>query len=155
MGTRTKARRPMINARAKGHSFERKIATRLRKKWPHLKQFIRRGNQSHKAREPDIVFDPGPRRHPHLWIECHHGRTDPRKKYAQAKRDADRSCATSCPLPVVIYKPNGSRRCFVMVEVGEQAIQHFETNTKPLLAILDFEEWLASLSPFKPTKGDA
>lgn len=121
----------MINARRKGHDFERKVAARLRQKWPDLT--VRRSQQAHQAFEPDVVVEGEGA--PPIWVECHHGKTDPRKKYEQAVRDVDK--AGNGADPVVVFCPPRSRRWFVMLRINEYR--------RTMIGVFDFEEWLATL----------
>lgn len=68
-------------SRVKGHSFERKIANRLKELYPEAKRgFQTRGGGKEQA---DIEGTP-------FHVECCHGKTvNIRKKYEQAVRDTD------------------------------------------------------------------
>lgn len=71
------------NQRTKGHSFERRIARDYRKVFDPPDR-VRRGRQTHRADEPDVVVNHAP-----LWTECGHGAVmNPLAKLKQAEKEA-------------------------------------------------------------------
>lgn len=69
--------------RRKGHSFERRIAREYRTVF-NPPERVRRGRQTHRADEPDVVVDYAP-----LWTECGHGAVmNPLTKLKQAEKEA-------------------------------------------------------------------
>ena len=69
-------------SRNKGATYERKIATLLRERFPQFKEDIRRSVQSREAEESDVTGIPG------LWLELQHAANPtPDAKLKQAIRD--------------------------------------------------------------------
>jgi hypothetical protein len=89
--------------RAKGHSFERRICRLLREAFPQAT--IRRGNQSHRAVEPDVVIEgTAPEALKRAWLELNDSRApDPPAKLEQAARDALRASDGMQRLPLVVW----------------------------------------------------
>ena len=79
----------MVNSKVKGRSFEQRIATIVRTKWPNA--IVRRSQQAHMAYEPDVVIEgEAPIMARRLWLECHDSRApNPLTKLEQAIRDVE------------------------------------------------------------------
>jgi hypothetical protein len=125
----------MINARAKGLAFERRIAKAFRAKYPDAT--VRRSQQAHQAFEPDVVIEgKAPSMVKALWIECHHGKTAIAKKYQQAERDA--AAHEYVRVPVVIWRRNNG-----LIQVTTKI--RFDACHSAILATASFSDWLEEL----------
>lgn len=132
--------------RNKGAAFERLICKMLREAWPDCE--VRRGKQSHKADEPDVVVTAptADDLRGRLWIECQHANAaTPAKKWMQAERDmlAARPQGKN-PHPVVIWRATGSRTISVtiLVFIRNGAVAAGEGH--PVLASIPLDDWIES-----------
>lgn len=95
--------------RIKGAGFERRIAKLLRERYG---ADVHRSSQADRARNSDVVIEPGPGVHqnlPRLWLELQDAREPtPLKKLAQAERDIAREEAMA-RVPVVVWHRLGER----------------------------------------------
>lgn len=111
-------------SRTKGNAFERLVCGLVRAADPDA--VVRRGKQSHLADEPDVVVVEGRGLLPRLWIECHHGKTSPAIKLAQAVSDVDAyergSGSELSRIPVVISRKTGERYLKATIHLDDLAI---------------------------------
>lgn len=130
--------------RNKGAAFERLVCKLLREAWPDCE--VRRGKQSHKADEPDVVVIPSEpwNWRARLWIECQHAtRATPAEKMEQARRD---SSGTDC-WPIVVWRATGSRSISVSMLVSVSNGEIWSGLFGDTLATLSLEEWLRGSRP--------
>jgi hypothetical protein len=94
--------------RTKGATFERKIASILRLRWPNAT--VHRSSQADRAYDSDVVIDGGPEWTRNLWLELQDARhPNPRAKLAQAERDVGHR--PRCP--IVIWHKLSERTIWV------------------------------------------
>lgn len=124
--------------RKKGHDFERLVANRYRERWPD--RVVRRGNQSHKAFEPDVVIEGST-----LWSECQcAAKPTPLAKLAQAERD--------CPEQpiVVVWRKTGAKTINATMRLGTllelNGMGHM-LRAADQVVTLDFDEWIFHVNP--------
>lgn len=103
--------------RIKGASFERRIARMLRERYG---ADVHRSSQADRARNSDVVIEPGPgvpANLPRLWLELNDAlRPDPIKKLAQAERDIAREEVPG-RVPVVVWHRLGEREVYASLRL--------------------------------------
>ncbi len=110
-------------SRNKGKSFELVVRDHLRRGAPGLETLtVRRSSQAERAWDADLIIEGSnaPRWMLELWVECEHANDpDPRKKFAQATRDAKLAYARSGRFrtPVVIWRKTASRSVWFSTDV--------------------------------------
>ena len=102
-------------SRNKGKTFERAIATEMRKFWPDA--LIRRASQGERADNADVFIEFGPAFLKQLWLELQDAiNPTPMVKLMQAERDVARvSAIAGAPIryPIVVWHKIRARTIFV------------------------------------------
>lgn len=110
-------------SRNKGKSFELVVRDHIRRGAPGLETLtVRRSSQAERAWDADLIIEGSgiPEWMLELWVECEHANDpDPRKKFAQASRDASLASARSgrSRTPVVIWRKTASRSVWFSTDV--------------------------------------
>ena len=131
----------------KGKTFERKIATLFRERWPDA--VVRRASQADRAHQSDVYVTGGPPILARLWLECQDARSPtPLAKLDQAEGDigyAHNPHWRSVHIPIVIWHKLGAREIYAttrmwMLDVirGIRHVDHDVVVTMTLPELLDF-----------------
>lgn len=137
-------------SRDKGKRYERKIARRLRERFPELADNIRRSIQSREAEESDVTGVPK------IWLECQDAaKPTPRAKLLQAIEDVRANNIDAIPVAIT-HKTRSKTDEVTMLADDFYAFFKKAVKAKPCVGDIrvqiDLESFLTLLEITKPWK---